>query len=69
MLNVVNNLVVRCQYLQDLVYTRYKTTVTAIHEMQTIVTDDRGVCPSVCYTAELGFTVQKRLSGSRSFLE
>jgi len=29
-----------------------------MHEMQTIVTDDRGVCPSVCHAAQLGFTVR-----------
>jgi len=38
-----------------------------MREMQTIVTNDRGVCPSVsCHAAQLGFTVQKRLNGSRS---
>jgi len=44
-----------------------------MHEMQTIVTDDRGVCPSVCllvclsvnHAVHLGFTVQKWLNGSR----
>jgi len=30
-----------------------------MHEMQSVVTDDCGVCPSVCHTAQLGFTVQK----------
>jgi len=34
-----------------------------MHEMQTIVTDVRGVCLSVCRTAQLGFTVQKWLNG------
>jgi len=32
-----------------------------MHEMQTIVTDVRGICPvsqSVCHAAQLGFTVQ-----------
>jgi len=29
-----------------------------MNEMLTIVTDDRGVCLSVCHAAQLGFTVQ-----------
>jgi len=33
-----------------------------MHEMQTVVTDDRGVCPSVCHEVLLGFTVQKWLT-------
>jgi len=41
----------------------------AVHEMQPIVTDVRGVCSSVCHAAQLGFTVQKRLNGSRSCLK
>jgi len=39
-----------------------------LHEMQTIVTDDRAVCPPVCHAAKLGFTVQKWLNGLRSCL-
>jgi len=39
-----------------------------MHKMQITVTDVRGVCPSVCYAAQLGFTVQKRLKRSRSSL-
>jgi len=30
-----------------------------MHEMQTIVTDDRGVCLSACHAAQLVNTVQK----------
>jgi len=33
-----------------------------MHEMQTIVTDVRGVCLSVCHAAQLGFAVQKWLN-------
>jgi len=37
-----------------------------MHEMQTILTDVRGVClsvcQSVCHAAHLGFTVQKWLN-------
>jgi len=29
-----------------------------MHEMQTIVTDECGVCPSVCHVAQLVFTVR-----------
>jgi len=40
-----------------------------MHEMQTIVTDVRGVClsvrPLVCHAANLGFTVQKWQNRSR----
>jgi len=39
-----------------------------MHQMQTIVTDDHGVSPSVCqfvsHAAQLGFTVQEWLKGS-----
>jgi len=39
-----------------------------MHEKQTVVTDDRGVCLSVClavcHAAQLGFTMQKWLYGS-----
>jgi len=38
-----------------------------MHEMQTIVTDDRGVCLSICHAAQLGYAVQKQLNGSRSY--
>jgi len=44
----------------------------AMHGMQPIVTDVRGVCPSVslsvCHAAHLTFTVQKRLNRSRCCL-
>jgi len=43
-----------------------------MHEMQTIVTDDCGVSPSVyllvCHAAQLSFAVQKRLNESRCCL-
>jgi len=43
-----------------------------MHEMPTIVIDDRGVSLSetlsVCHAAQLGIIVQKRLNGSRSCL-
>jgi len=39
-----------------------------MHEMQSILTDVHGVCPSVCHAAHLGFTVQKCLNGSRCCL-
>jgi len=39
-----------------------------MQEMQTTVTDNRGVCQSVrqsaCHAAQLGFSMQKRLNGS-----
>jgi len=41
-----------------------------MHEMQTIVTDvcdvSLSVRPSVCYAAQIGVVVQKRLNGLRS---
>jgi len=37
-----------------------------MREMQTTVTDVCGVCLSVCRAAQLGFTVQDRLNGSKS---
>jgi len=40
-----------------------------MHDMQTIVTDDRSVCQSAVYhAARLGFTVQKRPNGSKCCL-
>jgi len=33
-----------------------------MHEMQSILTDVRGVCQYVCHVAHLGFTVQKLMA-------
>jgi len=39
-----------------------------MHDMQPVVTDECGVCLSVCHVAELSFMVQKWLSGFRCCL-
>jgi len=39
-----------------------------MHQMLTIVTDGPSVCLSVCHVAQLGFTVQQWLIGSRCCL-
>jgi len=57
--------------LTQLKFTSAECSIFKLHrmnEMQTIVTDDRDVCQSVCHAAQLGFVVQKRLNASRCCL-